>query len=70
MKPSAPYETNWELSVSRATAVARFLQEDVGVRPDRISATGFGEHQPIAPNDTEDGRRLNRRIEIFLESDD
>lgn len=60
------YPTNWELSVARATAVARYLQEKIGVDPRSISATGYGQYQPIASNETEQGRTRNRRIEIVL----
>ncbi|UCB48633.1 MAG: OmpA family protein [Deltaproteobacteria bacterium] len=60
------YPTNWELSVARAIAVARYLQEEVGVDPRLISATGHGQYQPIASNETEQGRTRNRRIEIVL----
>ena len=60
------YPTNWELSAARATAVARYLQEKSGVDPSIISATGYGEYQPIASNETEEGRARNRRIEIVL----
>ena len=59
------YPTNWELSVARATNVVRYLQE-VGVPPERMVAAGRGEYAPVAPNDTEDGRQKNRRIEIML----
>lgn len=68
LKSTARYATNWELSVARATAVVRFLQETVGVEPERISATGFGQYRPIAANDSDEGRRQNRRIEIILET--
>lgn len=60
------FPTNWELSAARATNVARFLQDDAGVAPARLSATGMSEYHPRATNDTEDGRRRNRRIEILL----
>ncbi|HET8542341.1 MAG TPA: OmpA family protein [Anaeromyxobacter sp.] len=59
------FASNWELSAARALAVVHFFQ-DVGVDPTRISGAGFAEFQPIAPNDTPDGRSLNRRIEIVL----
>ena len=68
LKPTAPYASNWELSVARATAVVHFLQEIVGIKPERMSATGYGPYRPIASNDTEAGRRQNRRIEIFVQS--
>jgi len=59
------FPSNWELSVARATTVVRYLQE-VGIPPDRMVASGRAEYQPIAENDTPDGRKKNRRIEITL----
>lgn len=60
-----PAPSNWELSAVRASKVARILQEE-GIDPGRLSAKGYSHYAPIAPNDTEDGRRQNRRIEILL----
>lgn len=60
-----PFATNWELSTARALAVVRLLQES-GVEPTRLAAAGYGEYQPIASNDTPEGRSENRRIEIVL----
>lgn len=62
----ARFPTNWELSTARATVVARFLQDKVGLDPTRLSATGYGEYRSVAPNDSEEGRAQNRRIEIIL----
>ena len=59
------FQTNWDLSAARALAVVRFLQEK-GVDPTKLAGAGYGEFQPIAPNDTPEGRSLNRRIEIVL----
>jgi chemotaxis protein MotB len=59
------YPSNWELSVARATNVVRYLQE-VGVPPERMVPSGRGEYDPVAPNDTPEGRQKNRRIEIML----
>jgi chemotaxis protein MotB len=59
------FPTNWELSTARATEVVRYLQQG-GIDPHILSATGFGEYQPITSNDTEEGRHKNRRIEIVL----
>jgi chemotaxis protein MotB len=59
------FPSNWELSVARATTVVRYLQ-DVGVPPERMTATGRAQYAPIASNDTPEGRRKNRRIEITL----
>ncbi len=61
----ATVPSNWELSVARATNVVRNLQE-VGVPPERMIAAGRGEYDPVASNDTPEGRQKNRRIEIML----
>ena len=61
----ATFPTNWELSVARATSVVRFLQES-GIPPERMIPAGRGEYEPVAPNDTPEGRQKNRRIEIML----
>ncbi|HYH99432.1 OmpA/MotB family protein [Hyalangium sp.] len=60
-----PFPSNWELSLARAMAVVRALQ-DAGVDPTVLSAAGYGPYQPIAPNDSAENRSLNRRIEIVL----
>ena len=60
------FPTNWELSVARATAVVRFLEEKGNIAPQRLTASGFSYHQPVATNDTPEGRKENRRIEIIL----
>ncbi len=62
----AKYPSNWELSTARAAAVVRFLQYKAGVEPERLTACGYGSYQPVASNETEEGRRQNRRIEIIL----
>jgi chemotaxis protein MotB len=60
------FPTNWELSAARSTNVVRFLQDTAGIDPKRLSATAHAEFQPRASNETEEGKRLNRRIEILL----
>jgi len=60
------FPTNWELSAARATNVVRFLQDEAGVDPAVLSAAARSEYQPRASNDTDEGRRENRRIEILL----
>ena len=62
---AARFATNWELSTTRATTVARYLQ-DKGIDPKFLSAAGYSEYRPVASNDTEEGRATNRRIEIAL----
>jgi chemotaxis protein MotB len=63
---SGPYKTNLRLSAARASAVAEFLIAESHIDPRRISTMGFGEYRPIESNDTSEGRRKNRRVEIIL----
>jgi chemotaxis protein MotB len=60
------FPTNWELSTARATSVVRYLIEEGGVNRATLSAVGYADTQPVAGNDTEEGRKANRRIEITL----
>jgi chemotaxis protein MotB len=60
------FPSNWELSTRRAVEVVHFLIAQ-GMRPTVLSAAGYGEFDPIASNETADGRARNRRIEITLE---
>lgn len=60
------FPSNWELSTARSSAVVRFLQEEGGIEPERLSAIGFSYYKPVASNDDEEGRSQNRRIEIIL----
>lgn len=60
------FPTNWELSASRATNVVRFLQDYLGIDGGYLEAVGYAEYQPIATNETSQGRSQNRRIEIVL----
>ena len=55
---------NQRLSEKRAQAVAAYLIDRHNISPTRISATGAGEETPIASNDTESGRAMNRRVEF------
>jgi len=59
------FPSNWELSAARATTVVRYLQE-VGIPPERMIASGRADYAPLASNDTAEGRKKNRRIEITL----
>lgn len=63
---NAQYASNWELSTSRAVSVLRYLSEEKQVDPTRLSARGYGEYQPIAPNDTAKNRAENRRVNIVI----
>jgi chemotaxis protein MotB len=57
---------NWDLSVKRATAVVRELQNHYGLDPARMAAAGRSEYKPVATNDTPDGRATNRRTRIII----
>ena len=63
---AAKFPTNWELSTARATVVARYFQEKVGITPEKLAASGFAEYRPVASNDSPEGKAQNRRIEIIL----
>lgn len=58
-------EANWELSTKRAVEVVQFLEES-GVDPTKLAAAGYGEYDPVASNETDEGKALNRRIEIIM----
>jgi chemotaxis protein MotB len=58
--------TNWELSALRAAKVLRHLEERAGVNPNSLFLAGFSMYRPVADNKSEQGRELNRRVEITL----
>ncbi len=60
------YKSNWDLSVIRASNVSQLLINQSGIRPDRVSAAGYGEFRPKSDNNTEAGRALNRRVDILI----
>ncbi len=60
------FPSNWELSTERAVNVLRYFVEMLGISPERLSAAGFGEFQPIASNSQPDLRAKNRRVEIIF----
>lgn len=62
---TARFRSNWDLSTSRAATVVAVLA-DAGIRPDRLSAAGYGEFHPVAANTTEEGRTQNRRVDIVV----
>lgn len=59
-------QDNWDLSVKRATAVVRILQDQYGIDPSKMAAAGRGEYQPVADNATREGKALNRRTRIVI----
>ena len=60
------WESNWELSAARALSVLHQLIGNNRLEPARLSATGYGEYHPVAPNDANEGRQKNRRVEIVI----
>ena len=63
---TAKFESNWELSAVRATAVLRHFY-DKGIDPEKLTATGYADTFPMVPNNTKEGRAKNARIEFVLE---
>ncbi|HET9744620.1 MAG TPA: OmpA family protein [Chitinophagaceae bacterium] len=57
---------NWDLSVKRATAVVRILQNEYGLDPRKMAAAGRGEYNPLVDNSTADNRATNRRTRIVI----
>jgi chemotaxis protein MotB len=60
------FPSNWELAAARATGAVRYLVSR-GVPSEKVVAVGFGDSRPVAPNDTEEHRARNRRIEVRLQ---
>jgi chemotaxis protein MotB len=60
------WKSNWELSSSRGLSVLHYLADQAGVKPQRLSAIAYGEFSPVASNDTQENRQLNRRVEVVI----
>lgn len=67
---SAKFDSNWELSVSRAVNVLKYIVDTSGITPEKFSAVGYSEFYPIATNDTEVGKAKNRRVDFYIEEMD
>lgn len=63
---SPRYKTNWELSVGRAVSVVHILIDTLHFPPGRLAIMGYGEYKPVVPNDSEEHRRINRRVDIVI----
>jgi chemotaxis protein MotB len=63
---SAQFNSNWELSASRAMNVLFLLVHQGGFDPSQISAAAYGQYRPVADNSTADGRRMNRRVDLVV----
>jgi len=63
------WASNWELSAHRALSVVEYLQKE-GINPEKLSASGYGEYQPVTSNDSPEGRKKNRRVEVIIVPND
>ena len=64
---TARFRSNWDLSSARAVTVVHYLINQAAVRPERITAQGFGSSRPLVKNDTPENQSRNRRVEIAIE---
>jgi chemotaxis protein MotB len=60
------FGTNWELSAARAISMMELLARCCGIPRERMSVAGYAENAPVSENDTEEGRRRNRRVDIVI----
>lgn len=65
---NAQFQSNWDLSTARASAVAMMLLDEAHFDPARMAIAGYGQYHPTAANDTPEGRRTNRRVDIVIVS--
>lgn len=63
------FRSNWELSASRAVSVAHAILEKGGIASNRVEITGFGDTRPRFPNDNDENRAKNRRVDIIIVQD-
>ena len=66
---SAEFDSNWTLSYFRAYNVLKYFIKDKGLAPERFSTIGYGEYKPLVPNDSDENKAKNRRIEIVIVTD-
>ncbi|MBI2896227.1 MAG: OmpA family protein [Deltaproteobacteria bacterium] len=60
------FRSNWDLSAARAATVLDVLAQEAGIPESRLSVAGYADRRPVASNDTDDGRRKNRRVDLVL----
>jgi chemotaxis protein MotB len=65
---NSEFKSNWELSTARATQVVTLLVESYDLDPLRVSAAGYGPYRPVASNDSAQGRKVNRRVDLVITS--
>ena len=66
---SSEFDSNWTLSYFRAYNVLKYFVQEKGLAPERFSTIGCGEYKPLVPNDTDENKAKNRRIEIVIITD-
>lgn len=64
------FRSNWDLSTARANSVVHYLLEYTDIDPARLAVKGYGDSRPLAENDSEENRALNRRVEIIIRKPD
>ncbi len=62
------YASNWQLSCARAANVTQFLQDKVGIKPEKLTSVGYGEYRSVTDNSTDANKAKNRRVDIIIES--
>lgn len=67
---TSSYQSNWHLGAARAVSVVLFMKDRTGLDPGNFEASSFGEYKPVATNITADGRRQNRRVEMYVQYKD
>ena len=63
---SSMFPSNWELSTARAARVIRYLIDEQKVRSNQLSAAGYADTRPVVPNNTEENRNRNRRVDFII----
>jgi chemotaxis protein MotB len=63
---SRSFPSNWELSTRRAVNVVKFFADECGIDPKKLSAAGYADSRPVAPNSHPEGRALNRRVNMII----
>lgn len=64
------FKNNWDLSTARAVNVIEHVSQKFALPPERLSASGYAEYHPVAPNDTPEGRAKNRRVEFVIKGEE
>jgi len=64
------YPSNWELGAHRSAAVVRYMTNDLGLPAEQFACVSYGPFRPIADNETEEGRSLNRMVRVVLQRPD